>query len=169
MDVKEFNEDNMVDLFDLEEERTKEIVPVVNEGFKKCFLEDLHFVLFIDESFKIPGESEVLLIDDERNIVGKHLSNSEDIEKYCDESLYEFLSDDFVLFKKKLKGNAPFLNGEYFVLPGGEYNDLLQFREISKAYISEPSTNSDSYIKKHYKFNLDSNISTAIISFSFKK
>lgn len=159
------SDDNIIDIIDFEEARDQEIVPVVNEGLKKCLMEDFHVVIFANKEFELPPGPELILIDKDDVIVGKHLGKDDDRSEYEDNEDYEFLSDDFVLILKKMKKGTPFLNGEYFIIPRAEFNYLTDLDEISSAFIAVPSVKSDLYLKQEFGHE-NEDVSTTIISFT---
>ncbi|WP_409199705.1 hypothetical protein [Methanobrevibacter sp. DSM 116169] len=164
--VEELSNEDILNLIEIESKRADELVPVINEGLKECFRKDYHMVLFADNSFKLPNCHELLLVNDEGIVVGKYLNENDNKEDYQDLEDYEFLSDDFVLFKDKMKGGIPFSGGEYFLIPGCECNDLMDLNEVCESFISMPSVESDYYLKNKFSFNKDSNIATIIVSYS---
>ena len=93
--------ENILNIIDLESHRSKELVPVFNQGVQECFKRDVSFVIFKKGFFRPPPTPTLLLIFD-GEVLGHDIFTKEDKERYADDEDVQFLSDDFIIFKDVL-------------------------------------------------------------------
>ncbi|WP_299524959.1 hypothetical protein [uncultured Methanobrevibacter sp.] len=164
LDVKQLSNDDVLQIINRESKRSKELVPVFNEGVQECFKRDFCFVIFKKGCFRIPPTPTVLLTFD-GEILGHDIFTVEDKEKYKNDEDVMFLSDDFIIFKDVLHNYNLEKGNEYFVLPPVPFPELDAF-DLNDVVSSSPSTSSDEYLKNKYNYGDDSSIATIIVSFN---
>lgn len=164
LEVRQLSNDDILKIIDMEAQRSKDIVPVFNEGVQECFKRDVCFVIFKKGYFRVPPTPTVLLTFD-GEILGHDVFDPEDKKKFRDDEDIMFLSDDFVIFKDVLNNYNLEKGNEYFVLPPGPFPELDPFK-LDGVVSSSPSTKSDEYLKNKYSYGDDSSIATIIVSFN---
>lgn len=164
VEVKQLSKEDILQIIDMESKRSKELIPVFNEGVQECFKRDFCFVIFKKGCFRIPPTPTVLLTFD-GEILGHDIFTVEDNEKYKNDEDVLFLSDDFIIFKDVLYNYNLEKGNEYFVLPPVPFPELDIFN-LKGVVSSSPSTSSDEYLKNKYGHGDDSSIATIIVSFN---
>lgn len=164
LEVRQLSNDDILKIIDMEAQRSKDIVPVFNEGVQECFKRDVCFVIFKKGYFRVPPTPTVLLTFD-GEILGHDVFDPEDKEKFRADEDIMFLSDDFVIFKDVLNNYNLEKGNEYFVLPPVPFPELDPFK-LDGVVSSSPSTKSDEYLKNKYSYDDDSSIATIIVSFN---
>lgn len=164
LEVRQLSNDDILKIIDMEAQRSKDIVPVFNEGVQECFKRDVCFVIFKKGYFRVPPTPTVLLTFD-GEILGHDVFDPEDKEKFRADEDIMFLSDDFVIFKDVLNNYNLEKGNEYFVLPPVPFPKLDPFK-LDGVVSSSPSTKSDEYLKNKYSYGDDSSIATIIVSFN---
>ena len=164
LEVRQLSNDDILKIIDMEAQRSKDIVPVFNEGVQECFKRDVCFVIFKKGYFRVPPTPTVLLTFD-GEILGHDVFDPEDKKKFRDDEDIMFLSDDFVIFKDVLNNYNLEKGNEYFVLPPVPFPELDPFK-LDGVVSSSPSTKSDEYLKNKYSYGDDSSIATIIVSFN---
>ena len=164
LEVKQLSNDDILQIIDMESQRSKEIIPVFNEGVQECFKRDFSFVIFKKGYFRVPPTPTVLLTLD-GEILGHDIFTCEDREKFREDEDVMFLGDDFVIFKDILQNYNLEKGSEYFVLPPVPFPELDSFN-LDDVVSSSPSTSSDEYLKNKYSYGDDSSIATILVSFN---
>lgn len=123
LEVRQLSNDDILKIIDMEAQRSKDIVPVFNEGVQECFKRDVCFVIFKKGYFRVPPTPTVLLTFD-GEILGHDVFDPEDKKKFRDDEDIMFLSDDFVIFKDVLNNYNLEKGNEYFVLPPVPFPEL---------------------------------------------
>lgn len=80
MEVRQLSNDDILKIIDMEAQRSKDIVPVFNEGVQECFKRDVCFVIFKKGYFRVPPTPTVLLTFD-GEILGHDVFDPEDKKK----------------------------------------------------------------------------------------
>lgn len=164
LEVKQLSNEDILQIIDRESQRSKEIIPVFNEGIQECFKRDFCFVIFKKGYFRVPPTPTVLLTLD-GEILGHDIFTCEDKEKFSQDEDTMFLGDDFVIFKDVLHNYNLEKGTEYFVLPPVPFPELDALN-LDDVVSSSPSTSSDEYLKNKYSYGDDSSIATIIVSFN---
>ncbi len=165
IDVQKLTKQDIVKLIDIESNIDNELIPVINEGMKECFRQDVSFVIF-KKGFRLPPSPTVLLTNYDGQILGHEILTREDREKYKNDENAFFLGNDFVLFRN-MRGINKYPGKECFILPPIDFPELKTLNEINTVVSSSPSTQSDEYLKEKYGFIEDGTIATLIVSFSY--
>lgn len=163
----QLNKKDILKIIDLESHRSKELIPVFNQGVQESFKRDVSFVIFKKGFFRPPPTPTLLLIFD-GEVLGHDIFTKEDKEKYASDEDIQFLSDDFIVYKDVLHNQNLEKGNEYFILPPVPFPELEHLNYISDIVSSSPSTKSDEYLKEEYGFNQDSSIATIFVSFNLK-
>lgn len=165
--VHELSKKDILNIIDIESQRSEELIPVFNQGIQECFKRDCSFVIFKKGFFRPPPSPTLLLIFD-GEVLGHDIFTDSQKEKYRDDEDVKFLSDDFIIFKDVLHNHNLEKGNEYFVLPPVAFPELDSFENLSDVISSSPSTQSDEYLKEEYGYGQDSSIATIFVSFNFK-
>ena len=80
LEVRQLSNDDILKIIDMEAQRSKDIVPVFNEGVQECFKRDVCFVIFKKGYFRVPPTPTVLLTFD-GEILGHDVFDPEDKER----------------------------------------------------------------------------------------
>lgn len=163
--VEKLTNQDILNLIDIESNKDNELIPVINEGMKECFRQEISLAVFKRGFFRIPPSPTVILTNSEGQILGHELLKKEDKEKFKKDENAFFLSDDFVLFKNNETTKNP--GKECFLLPPIDFPELKAIDEIKYVVSSSPSTQSDEYLKKKYGYLNDGSVATIIVSFSY--
>ncbi|MBR0271071.1 MAG: hypothetical protein IJQ68_03645 [Methanobrevibacter sp.] len=165
--VFELSKRDILNVIDIESQRSEELIPVFNQGIQECFKRDCSVVIFKKGFFRPPPSPTLLLIFD-GEVLGHDIFTDSEKEKYRDDEDVKFLSDDFIIFKDVLHNHNLEKGNEYFVLPPVPFPELDGFDNISEVISSSPSTQSDEYLKEEYGYGQDSSVATIFVSFNFK-
>lgn len=165
--VEQLSNENILDIIDIESERSEELVPVFNQGIQECFKRDCSLVIFKKGFFRPPSTPTLLLIFD-GEVLGHDIFTDEQKEKYQNDEDVKFLSDDFIIFEDVLHNHNLEKGNEYFVLPPVPFPELDDFDNLSDVVSSSPSTASDEYLKEEFGYGQDSSIATIFVSFNIK-
>ncbi len=163
--VEKLTNQDIVNLIDIESNKDNELIPVINEGMKECFRQDVSLVIFKKGFFRIPPSPTVILTNSNGQILGQEVLKKEDKEKFKKDENAIFLSDDFVIFKNNK--DTKYQGKECFLLPPIAFPELEIIDEINTVVSSSPSTQSDEYLKEKYGYLDDGSVATIIVSFSF--
>lgn len=167
LEVFELKNEDILNIIDIESERSEELVPVFNRGIQECFKRNHTLVIFKKGFFRPPPTPTLLLIFD-GEVLGHDIFSDDEKEKYRDDEDVRFLSDDFIIFEDVLHNHNLEKGNEYFVLPPVPFPELDDFENIGDVISSSPSTASDEYLKEEYGFSQDSSIATIFVSFNAK-
>lgn len=167
LDVFELSKKDILNIIDIESERSEELVPVFNRGIQECFKRDSSIVIFKKGFFRPPPTPTLLLIFD-GEVLGHDIFTQSEKEKYRDDEDVRFLSDDFIIYEDVLHNHNLEKGNEYFVLPPVPFPELDEFENVSDVISSSPSTKSDEYLKEEYGYSQDSSVATIFVSFNFK-
>lgn len=165
--VEELSNKDILNIIDIESERSEELVPVFNKGIQECFKRNCTLVIFKKGFFRPPPTPTLLLIFD-GEVLGHDIFTDEQKEKFKDDEDVRFLSDDFIIFDDVLHNHNLEKGNEYFVLPPVPFPELDDFENLSDVISSSPSTRSDEYLKEEYGYGQDSSIATIFVSFNIK-
>ena len=76
-------------IIDMEAQRSKDLVPVFNEGVQECFKRDVCFVIFKKGIFQSPPLTPTVLLTFDGEILGHDVFAPEDKEKFrADEGVF---------------------------------------------------------------------------------
>ncbi len=164
LEVRQLSNEDILQIIDRESQRSREVIPVFNEGVQECFKRDFCFVIFKKGYFRVPPAPTVLLTFD-GEVLGHDVFTSEDKEKFREDEDVMFLGDDFVIFKDVLQNYNLEKGNESFILPPVPFPELDSFN-LGDVVSSSPSTSSDEYLKNKYSYGDDSSIATIIVSFN---
>ncbi len=164
LEVRQLSNEDILQIIDRESQRSREVIPVFNEGVQECFKRDFCFVIFKKGYFRFPPTPTVLLTFD-GEVLGHDVFTSEDKEKFREDEDVMFLGDDFVIFKDVLQNYNLEKGNESFILPPVPFPELDSFN-LGDVVSSSPSTSSDEYLKNKYSYGDDSSIATIIVSFN---
>lgn len=165
--AEELSNKDILNIIDIESERSEELVPVFNKGIQECFKRDVTLVIFKKGFFRPPPTPTLLLIFD-GEVLGHDIFTDEQKEEFRDDEDVRFLSDDFIIFEDVLHNHNLEKGNEYFVLPPVPFPELDDFENVTEVISSSPSTRSDEYLKEEYGYGQDSSIATIFVSFNLK-
>lgn len=167
LEVEPLTNKQIIDLIDIESKIDMHIVPVINEGMKECFRQDVSFVVFKKGHFRQPGSPTLVLLGDEGEVLGHEIFKDEKREEYEKDDNIFFLSRDFIIFKDRHHHNNRYTGEKCFVLPPVPFPELERIDKVTKVVSSSPSTHSDEYLKKEFNYDpKDGSIASIIVSFS---
>ena len=168
--VERLSNKEILDLIDIESNIDINIIPVVNEGMKECFKQDITFVVFKKGYFRLPPSPTIILAGEDGEIIGHEIFSKEEREKYRNDNNAFLLSEDFVIFRDKNQHNNRYINEKSFILPPVAFPELENIEGISNVVSSSPSTHSDEYLKENYGYNpKDGSIASILVSISLDK
>ncbi|OWT32800.1 hypothetical protein BGI41_05745 [Methanobrevibacter sp. 87.7] len=168
--VEKLSNKEILDLIDIESKIDINIVPIINEGMKECFRQDVTFVIFKKGYFRRPPSPTLILVGHNGEIIGHEIFTDEERDEYKNDDNAFLLSEDFVIFKDKNQYNNRYLSEKSFVLPPVAFPELENIEGIKKVVSSSPSTHSDEYLKKNYGYDpKDRSIASILVSISLEK
>ena len=168
--VEKLSNKEILYLIDIESNIDINIIPVVNEGMKECFKQDITFVVFKKGYFRLPPSPTIILAGQDGEIIGHEIFNEEERERYRNDDNAFLLSEDFVIFRDKNQHNNRYINEKSFILPPVAFPELENIDGISNVVSSSPSTHSDEYLKEKYGYNpKDGSIASILVSISLDK
>lgn len=173
LNVEIMSDDMKKQVLAIEMDRSKEIIPVINEGLNDAFKEKEIAVIVKNNSNKkvenniIPLPSLTLLTESGK-LIGEEIYDEEELENLHQREDVYFVSDNFVTYT-----NVKSAQGEkQFFKVSSLNNNLLDNQDINKQLdsliIALPSIHTNYYIKEHYGYKHEDEIGTIIIGFTPK-
>ncbi len=158
------------EILEIEMDRTKELIPVINEGINEAFKEKEIMIIIkhqINDKIKedITPMPSLTLLTETGRIVGEEIYDQERInELKKDENAY-FVSSNFVTYNlNEFKDEK-----QFFKVSKGD-NELFtdkNLKEYSDSItVAIPSIHSDRYIKQYYGYSPDEKIGSIIVGFT---
>lgn len=166
-------------IIDLENRYEKNgVVGLQNLGIRMVVQRDFVLAILKDISFRPPPGPTVYMVEEcKRNnntvhllevnntkysIIGEELIN----KKLPKEEEYMYISDDFILYPERRKGQTD--NPAYFLIPPLGFSELEEVKEtfnIKNIISVSPSTMSDDFIRKQFGFSVRYDCATILIGF----
>jgi len=132
---------------------------VSNEGLRECMKRQHVACIVKDRHFRPPPVPTVLLLDENREIIGKELLPGEKLRANQGSKTF-MLGKDFVIFYEKGKGR-----GAKFVLPPVPFEEVGRIAGVRRVCSSSPSTAGDFYLRQCMSFDDDPTLASILVAF----
>lgn len=165
--VQQLSNEDILNLIDIEMNKDQGIVPVINEGMKQCFKQDICFVIFKKGFFRIPSSPTVVLSTYDGKVLGHEVLTDEAKNRYKYDDNAFFLGEDFVMFRNTFENKNHYPGKECFILPPIDFPELEVIENINNIISSSPDTYCDEYLKEKYGYCDDASVATILVAFSF--
>jgi hypothetical protein len=132
---------------------------IKNEGVLDCLKRQHVACVIKDKSFRAPPVPTVVLIDEDRNIIGRELLPGEKLTVQTEKKVIR-LGEDFVIFFEKGKGK-----GARFVLPPVPFKEVEELACVKRACSSSPSTAGDFFLRQCADLDDDPKFASILIGF----
>jgi len=134
-------------------------VDVVNRAFQEVFKRKVRICLFCDRKISTHDDSTLTLEDPLGNIMGmilpKHM-----IEEYSKRTDVIWVSEDFVMFP-----HVESTGKEMFILHPMKFPAIDEDDGCKNVVLCSPAPSSDIILKKYYKVDLKSDLSTLVVGY----
>ncbi len=158
-------------ILEIEMERLKELIPVINEGINKAFKEEQVAVIIQDrtennKTNNMTPMPTLTLLTESGKLVGEEIYDEEELEELHQRNDVYFLSDNFVTYT-----NLGGQEGEKQFFKVSDVDCSLFTNQNLKEYansvtVAVPSTNTDHYIKEQFGHSPEDQIGTMIVGFT---
>lgn len=168
LEIQLISEDMKKKILELEMNRSKELIPVINEGIHEVFKEKILVAISKKRPDKIiAAKPKLILLTNTGKLLGEDVYDEDELEELHEDNNAYFVSDNFVLYKNIYKNDG---EKEIFKISSIDLN-LFTKEDLSKyansITIAMPSSETDLYIKKSIKlFSKDED--TIILGFTPK-
>ena len=158
-------------------DKTGELIPVINYGVHECLSREYTVAIIKTATFRPPPTPTVQLVDNQGNILGEEIVNTEQKRKHEANEHSTFVTPDFVLTQNpkileySLKSERLEKNGpkQAFVLPPVPFVEVEELEDTCDVVSSSPDPLADLYIKQYFNFEDDAKLASILVGFNVKK
>ena len=127
-----------------------------NEGVRECLSREVVMVFFVDMSFDVPKDANMMVLMCKDEIVGWDSMDPEVIRKFKCDNNYMVLSDFFVMKRDIKLSPAAFECGDmYFLFKGMKIEQFSNITEIKDHIVAVPSPPGFKFLYDLFKDKMD--------------
>jgi hypothetical protein len=127
-----------------------------NDGVKECLSREVVMVFFVDMSFEIPKDANMMVLMNKGEIAGWDSMDPDAIRKFKGDNNYMVLSDFFVMRRDVKLSPEAFASGDmYFLFNGIKIEQFSNIPEIKDHIVSIPSPPAFKFLHELFKDKMD--------------